>query len=300
MNEPKSLDAPNFFILGAAKCGTTTLYHLLKQHPDIFLTEDKEPHFFSSESNYKKGITYYLKTYFNNVQGSLCIGEATPQYFHSGGIVAPRIKKDIGENVKFIIILRDPVERAWSHYLHMVRDNLEDVSFEQALENEAGQPVETNQLWKNYFSDGLYADQILKWLEYYPLDNFLFLFTDDLQKNQKNVVEKIITFLGLGQGNQLKLGIKANSGGTSRHEWLSVFLNNPNIITNMFKHALPHSLRQRIRLFLNFWNLKPFKNKPTMNTEVKNMLRSRYLPANKKLENIIGKDLSDWNTISAD
>ena len=124
---------PNLFILGAAKAGTTSLYHYLKQHPQIYLSSIKEPHFFDDDENFAKGLNNYVKQYFRNSEMYPITGEATP-YIQNGIKVASRINQAYSNNPpKFVIILRDPVKRAWSHYMHRVRTGLETNSFEDAL-----------------------------------------------------------------------------------------------------------------------------------------------------------------------
>jgi hypothetical protein len=127
---------PNFFLLGAAKAGTTSLYHCLKQHPQVFMPANKEPRFFDRDEFYQEGLSVYLNRHFKGSEIYPARGEATPAY-HRPEKVIPRMKKAYGRlSPKFLIILRDPVERAWSHYLHRVFFTLEEESFEHALKLE--------------------------------------------------------------------------------------------------------------------------------------------------------------------
>ena len=126
------MSLPNFMCIGASKSGTTSLYDILKQHSNIFLPTFKEPHFFDISPVYEHGISWYDKTYFSGVKKEKCIGDFTPTYLFDK--YAPeRILSSLGKNVKFIIILRNPVDRAYSHYLHSKRDLHEHLSFEDAL-----------------------------------------------------------------------------------------------------------------------------------------------------------------------
>ena len=127
---------PNFFILGSAKCGTTALYEVLKHHPEIYFPLVKEPQFFCNDDLYAKGLNFYSKTYFCKSHGYKAVGEATPHYMYYKK-VAERIAKDIpGENQRFILILRDPVKRAYSLYWNMVKEGYENLSFSDAIEAE--------------------------------------------------------------------------------------------------------------------------------------------------------------------
>ncbi len=128
---------PNFLIIGAAKAGTTSLYDLLKQHPQIYLSFVKEPMFFSHDDNYRRGPEWYARAFFSGAQGCLERGEASPHYLYWSEKVAPRIKMVYGQMpVKYIVILRDPVERAYSWYWNMVKEGMEDLPFETAVDLE--------------------------------------------------------------------------------------------------------------------------------------------------------------------
>ena len=110
------MSLPNFMCLGAAKSGKTTLYDILKQHPDIYLPSFKEPHFFDIHDNYNNGIDWYMKNYYSK-SNFKAIGDFTPSYFFEKE--APkRIYDALSKDIKFIVILRHPVDRAYSHYLH--------------------------------------------------------------------------------------------------------------------------------------------------------------------------------------
>lgn len=104
---------PNFLIVGAARAGTTSLYYYLKQHPDVFMSPKKEIDFFDVDKNFEKGLDWYER-YFEGYTGQKAIGEASPLYMYLEK-VPKRIAKVIPD-VKLIFILRNPVDRAYSHY----------------------------------------------------------------------------------------------------------------------------------------------------------------------------------------
>jgi len=126
------MDLPNFFILGSAKSGTSTLYSELIKHPNIFLAANKEPMFFSSDEKYEKGINWYLDNFFKASGRKRVRGEATPHYLYWADKVAPRMSEHFEEDkVHFAVILRNPVERAYSWYWNMIREGNEKKDFEQ-------------------------------------------------------------------------------------------------------------------------------------------------------------------------
>ena len=131
------MSLPNYMFIGAAKSATTTFFDILKKHEDIFVPKFKEPHFFNIDENYLKGLDWYKKTYFTDINNESIIIDFTPTYLYYK-LCAERIFDSLGPNVKFVIILRNPVDRAYSHYNHSKRDGHEVSSFEDAikLENE--------------------------------------------------------------------------------------------------------------------------------------------------------------------
>jgi hypothetical protein len=164
---------PNFLCLGAPKAGTTSLFEILKQHPEIGLSSFKETHFFDTDINWNKGKKWYSDSYFSTLKTIKRIGEFTPSYL-SKEICAQRIKDTLGDKVKFVVILRNPIDRAFSHYLHTSRDEYEKLSFEEALQLE---PIRLKKfleeedylsyLRNSYFHQGLYAEMLERYLKYF-------------------------------------------------------------------------------------------------------------------------------------
>jgi len=191
--------AVNFFCIGAQKAGTTTLYHLLSQHPKVYLPKEKEAHFFDDDTEYNKGLDYYLERYFPDQAKAEWMGTITPSYslFEK---VPERIKESLGTKVKFIFILRNPVERLWSQYHMNLSLKRESLSLADAIkaEKKRMQGSLRHQKRYSYVNRGLYAQQIEYYLEYFPKENFLFLdFQDDFVSNLQNGIKKIEEFLKL-------------------------------------------------------------------------------------------------------
>ena len=159
------MSLPNFMCLGAAKSGTTTLYDILRQHPDLYIPSFKEPHFFDIPENYKNGIKWYEKTYFKNANQKI-VADFTPSYFFDEE--APkRIFESLGGELKFVVILRNPLDRAYSHYLHSKRDLYEKQDFGEALKLESSrlqqyqnQADYLSYLRHSYIHQGLYSKML--------------------------------------------------------------------------------------------------------------------------------------------
>ncbi len=182
---------PNFFVVGAAKAGTTSLYEYLKQHPQIFMCPVKEPRFFARTTNLERYINIppitleqeYLEL-FRTAGKAKAIGEASPNYLCDRE--APyRIKEKVPA-VRNIILLRDPIERAYSQYLHFVRLGIETKSFYDALFGEYRE---------NYIELGRYYNQVKRYLEIFGADQVLLLLFEALRQNPLEIVGQVADFL---------------------------------------------------------------------------------------------------------
>lgn len=206
----KEINLPNFFILGAAKSGTTSLYHYLNQHPEIFMSRVKEPTFFCEDFQVVKNpITYF--ELFDNVKNEKVIGEASHAYLSDPK--SPRILKALFPNAKFAIILRNPAERAHSLYLHMRKYNYEKIpTFESALQKEDSRFLSDEFKKSNpqsfynfmYFRSGLYGEQIKRYFNFFNKDQFIILKMSDLEIDFALTLEKVFLFLGVSQNIKIE------------------------------------------------------------------------------------------------
>jgi|GEM_PF-558405 len=203
MDSPSPI--PNLFIVGAAKSGTTFLWHNLKNHPNIFVPDDelfKEPAFFSDKGKHL-GISQYLEIFKNAGKNHKWVGEASTAY-----LTDPHSAKQIytfNPNSKIIIILRDPVERAYSLYNWMVQDGYEYAeTFEKALYLEKTRInrqipnwYEPEYYWNYlYYHSGLYYSQVQRYVELFG-ENVLVLKFEDVIKNKNKEYKKTFSFLKL-------------------------------------------------------------------------------------------------------
>jgi len=288
---------PNFFILGAPKCGTTTIYESLDQHPDACMSKVKEPNFFADDYLFSKGLDWYVSKYFGKCGCCRVRGEATPRYLRMYERVIPRLKQLYSdqEMLRFIIVLRDPVERAWSHYLHQIRNGLEDKEFEEALKLEESRRKENPELWYGYFRDGLYSEQIRPWFEAYPRDRFLILFTHELASDTLGVMRQVYRFLGIDETFEPELRkVKSNPASKPRSRMLARLLSSDATIKSLLRRIVPEDLRRAAYLFLIRSNVKPYSAPPQMPEEIGRQLRLRYLSEIEQLEQLLQKDLSCW------
>lgn len=206
---------PDFIIIGAQRCGTTSLYHYLTEHPHIVPAVRKEVHFF--DNYFEEGIIWYrahfpsllYKWYVKRLyQYDILTGEASPYY-----IIHPwapwRISK-ILPHVKLIVLLRNPVDRAYSHYQHTIRLKKQTLSFEEAITREseilAGereQMLQNEQYYSSkyrifsYLSRGIYVKYLKVWYRFFPSEQILILRSEDFYASPATSLKKVFTFLNL-------------------------------------------------------------------------------------------------------
>lgn len=197
------LAKPNFFILGAGKCGTTSLYHALNQHPQIHMPVVKEPSFFSTGFQVIKNPVEYFNL-FPSGDGKLRYGEASHVYFSSPE-TAP-VLQQLFPYAKFLLIFRNPVHRAHSLYRHMRRTGDEPVaSFEEALDAEDGRFADPDfsrtcgQYFWNfmYYRSSLFDEQLRRYLDLFPQEQFFFLTLGEWRSGPEAWLRDIFGFLGV-------------------------------------------------------------------------------------------------------
>ena len=210
----KPAQKPDFIILGTQKGGTSSLYSYIAQHPQVLPSVKKEIEFWSWK--FDKGIDWYLSHFPSLPEGENFItGEACPGYLDFK--TAPERLHSAFPDVKLIIILRNPVDRAVSHYHHWVRRNQENLSFEEAIDFKLAKIEQTQSLWNkhgNYMCRGAYIEFIKKWMSIFPKEQFLILKSEDFYSNPEKVLTQVFNFLGLPD-YKLKEYKKYNSGSYS-------------------------------------------------------------------------------------
>ena len=196
---------PDFLILGAQKAGTTALYAYLRRHPQITGPSWKEVSFF--DRHYARGEAWYRGNFPNTLRARGLVGEASPSYlFHP---LAPERVAGLVPEAKLIVLVRNPVDRAFSHYQHEVAFGREPLSFEEALaavddrlrgeeERMLGDPAYFSHAWWNYTyrARGRYAEQLERWLAVFPREQLLIVPSDDLLLEPGRAHARVLEFLG--------------------------------------------------------------------------------------------------------
>jgi len=297
---------PNFFIIGAHKSGTTSLYEYMSQHPSIFMAKVKEPRFFAlsedkikySGPNDPAASCEYdtLEKYATLFESSCDLplrGEASTLYLYHNK--APKNIKKLVPDAKLIAVLRNPMERAYSNYLYALRDGREVIdNFEEALNLEEERIQEKwGPLW-HYKRKGLYAMQLERYFKVFNENQIKVIIYDDYKKNPEGICQSIFEFLGVDSSFEPSTGINYNVSGVPKSSSLHQFLLNPSSFRFLYKF-IPNTVRKKVKEKLMQINIDRDKEKiPTYDHSTHLWLCDYYEDDIRKLESIIGRDLSFW------
>lgn len=297
---------PNFLILGAAKAGTTAFYSYLKQHPQVYMSPEKEPHFFAFEGeklnfdgtageqewiNY--GAITDVETYrqqFQGVSKQIAVGEASTLYLYIPK-TPDRIKHYVPD-AKLIAMLRNPVDRAYSAFLYQRRDGFEPITnFAQALREEK---TRINKNWApiyHYQQMGFYYVQMKRYFDTFDRTQIKVYLYEDFNTDPISVVQDAFRFLGVGDTFVPDMSLRYNVSGTPKLKALNTFLKEPHPIKFILKPLIPEGLRRRLIVSLQNRNLdKP----PPLSPELRRQLIDVYREDILKLQDLIQRDLSMW------
>jgi hypothetical protein len=209
---------PNFLCIGAQKSGTTALSLLLESHPDLFMARPRETRFFVDEMQHPLGIAHYELAHFAAWNGQRAVGEKTPLYLLWPDTPA-RVRAMLGPDIRLIVTLRSPAERAFSHYRHTHQMQAESLSFGDALAAEPERIAQgrLHQALFGYRLRGCYARLLKPWLAAFPRENFLFLcFETDLLGNAQSLADRLFAFLGIAP---IRVDAMPRAGRPTLPEW---------------------------------------------------------------------------------
>ena len=290
---------PNFLIIGAAKAGTTSLAQYLKQHPQVYISPVKEPYFFSLEGQkrdfqgpgdpetFAKAVTN-LEDYqnlFAGVAGEVAIGEASVSYLHTP-LAAKRIYKYL-PNVKLIVILRNPVDRAYACFMHQIREGHEPFTdFAQALAQEEKRIQENWMFLWHYQQNGFYYAQLKPYYNLFNRSQIKIYLYEDLQNDAATLVRDIFNFIEVDQNFVPDLSIRYNMSGVPKSWFVQNLLTKSNPIKYILRPLFPQKLRQIIR--------KQNLAKPELPGQIRKELSQGYRDDILKLQDLVQRDLSNW------
>lgn len=298
---------PDFLIIGAPKSGTTSLYHYLMQHPQIFMSPNKEPHFFAFEGTQphfqgpgdekawlstQSVVAWdeYQALFSGAVAGQKC-GEASTMYLYIKES-CDRIYHHV-PNIKLIAFLRNPVDRAYSHYKHMRRDGREwESDFGVAMAKEAER---MEQGWApawHYRQVGLYCEQIQRFQQRFGTEQLRLYLYDDLVNNPQAIYRDIFEFIGVDAGLKIDTSKRHNTTTAVRkNQRLHNFLMQPSGLKSLLRQVIPAHIRQPL-------SAKVYRKNATSIQPLSEALRSElthsFTPEILRLQDLIGRDLSEW------
>lgn len=296
---------PNFLIVGAAKCGTSSLANYIDQHPEIYISKPKEPRFITSQftkfplqgPSANRLESWYVKTYkdyvalFKGAKDEKAIGEASVDnlFFYKKAI--PLIKKYLGEP-KIIIVLRHPAKRAFSAYSHMMRDQRETFSFEDAIQMQEERRKNNWEFLYSYIDASKYFQQVKAYQENF--NETLVILTEDLYKNPTETFREVFSFLGVDPSFQVDQTIKHNKSGIPKSRTIHNFFKKDNklrlALQPLTRLFIPPNLRKVLSYRIQSHNLEKIDMDPNTSEELVELFRDDII----KLQNIVDKDLSSW------
>lgn len=284
---------PNFLIIGAPRTGTTHIYKGLRQHPQVYMSDFKEPMFFAYEGENVPGMTNTWDEYvhlFDNAQSGQIIGEASTLYLWKESTPA-NIHRYLPD-VKLIAVLRNPIERAFSQYTFQRLLGVEPyATFEEALEAEPTRARDRSSSdFFRYTEVGLYAHQVARYQEQFSKDHLMIFLNEDLESDQQQVFQTIFTFIEVDSSFSPNLAHRANASGIPQKKlWYETIKAGGRLI----KGFLPEVWTTRLSGALN----ERYLARPKISPDTYRRLLKFYEDDIKHTEDLIGRDLSAWRVI---
>jgi hypothetical protein len=269
---------PNLFVVGAPRAGTTSLWHYLDGHPEIWMAPVKEPQFFS-------GLWYDEDSYlrlFAPGAGFELRGEASPSYLGDAG-VADAIRR-VSPEARIVIMLREPLERTYSTYWHDVRHGVEDRPFLTAVRAELATPRPDGRP-SRYVGRSFYADGVSEYLHAFPGRAHVILF-EEFARNTRREVRKVFEFLGVDASVASQLESDVHNPFALPRSRVAAFAYHSRRIRAAKRAFLPRALYPLVeRLVLRR------SRKPSMEPEAEALLTAHFAPDVERLRVVLGRDL---------
>lgn len=298
-----TIPTPSFFIIGAQKAGTTTLHHWLSDQSGICLPGRKETHFFSHDERYALGLGWYINQ-FNGNGGGRIYGEIDPDYLFFPA-AASRIKA-LGLWPKFVVIVREPLARAYSHYRMSVRRGLERLTFDEALTAEAERLADGNShhlRHHSYMARGRYVEQIERFRNLFSSDSLLIFTFEDLfgKSTCDRTFGRLCAFLGIEAPRTPVLQDKKfNPAGAPRSRMLNTLLWDKRKwagARKVVRQLIPlRDLKYRIVHQLDNANQKPVETDKGWRSRISSTFIQQAGVEAERLAAATGLDLNVWKS----
>ena len=293
---------PNFIVLGAGKAGTQSVYNYLLEHPEIYMSPTKETNFFALNgqppnfqgppdpiNQYSIANIDAYRALFDCVADEKAIGEISPLYLYSAEAAA-NIKQTLPE-AKLIVILRNPIDRAFSTYLFLRARLTETITdFSDALNREDSR-IEQNWPWPwHYKKLGFYHRQLQRYYNLFDSKQIKVYLYDDFRADNIAIMQDMYRFLGVDDSFVPDVSLQYNFSGLPKNKLLQYVLTGPNPIQTALKPLMPTKIRRKIVSRIKRKNL----TKPSLSPEVREQLVDYYRDEMLQLQQLLGRDLSHW------
>jgi len=293
------MSLPNFIIVGAAKSGTTSLYHCLRQHPEIFLPDVKEPHFFTAD----RELGFPTVTDEEEYRGLFADADAPLRGEASTGyLFFPESAEMIHAQIpdcKIVVMLRNPIDRSLSMWGHQVREGLEPLTLEEALEEEAtlgGRQLDVD-FGFEYLRLGFVAERLERFQELFGSERVKIVFYEDWVEDSARVLRDLFRFVDVDPEFRGHWDRRHNASGVPRFGGLHHFLNAKGPLRRLavtpLRCALPAKVRHRIWCRLRDWNIRRGV-RHVLRGETRSQLQSHFTDEIGRLEHLLDRDLSGW------
>lgn len=293
---------PDFILIGAAKSGTTSLYHYLKQHPGIYMSPVKEPKYFSlvgsqldfsgpGDTLIQRGTTTTLEDYrqlFEDAPAHSLCGEASTIYLDDPQAAA-RIMEAIPQ-AKLMVVLRHPADRAYSAYMHLVRDGWEQLGFEEALKAEQQRREDNYYYYWRYQDRGFYGRALQEYYKLVPREQIKVFLHEDLEADPHRLLAEMFAFLGLETDCVVDVSARHNRSGIPQNAALSKTLTGSHPLKQVLKTLIPERLGHRLVSKIQAATLK----RPPLREETRRRLIEIYRQDINLLSELIDRDLTHW------
>lgn len=294
---------PNFLVIGAAKAGTTALHLYLRQHPQVYMSRLKEANYFISpgrpprfggpydDTILNRDVLWRREDYlrqFAGVREEKAIGDVSPRYL-STPEAAESIHHRLPE-ARIVAILRQPADRAWSHFQMRRRDGFEPcATLEEAI---AEEPRRAAANWGGgrYLERGFYAAQLLPFLQRFPRERIRLYLYDDLEADPRGLFRDLFAFLGVDPSFTPDMSRRPNRSGELRNPVLRWLWTRTHDLRAPVRRFLPKTLRGTVSRWVTSRPLE----RTAFPVETRRWLTGIYADDIRRLEGILGRDLSPW------
>lgn len=302
---------PNFLIIGAGKSGTTSVYHAIKQHPEVFMSSVKEPNFFALEGQKKidgydkddpHGFNFYpwaitnfddYKDLFTEADQFKAVGESSTMYQYMPK--APENIKKYVPNAKLIAIFRNPAERLYSRYQHLLReDRVPTEKFEDCFDK--------GNLWwqkNDLVQEGFYYTHMKRYFETFDNKNIKVMLYEDLRKKPVEFMQELFEFLGIDNTFEPDMSIRYNVSGKVKNKYINMLIGQQSIIRRSVESIAPSIVEKArdnkfLQKFVTNMRAKNLEKEP-LKPEVKQRLIDEiYGEEIMNFSKLINRDLTHW------